>query len=198
MPNQPALKRARSEEQKDLRRRSILNAALELYESVGLDQVRVDAIARTAGIAKGTVYLYYQSREGIFIDIYEEAFADWLISFARRPDLADEGARQKIPHIIATHYLDNERFARLHSALGHGIWMRLNTQERADAIAVLKPGQDAFIDFLARSLGIAPKDAEERAKAVLAMLAGYSQTSLLYGEDKALLTAMIDRQLSAA
>lgn len=197
MASAPRVKRARNEAEKDLRRRAILNAALDLYETVGLNQVRVDAIARKAGIAKGTVYLYYKSREGIFIDIYEEAFADWLISFAKRPELSTTGARERIASIIAAHYLENTRFSRLHSALGHGIWTPLDDAEKTAAMEILQPGQDAFIDFLARALGISAKEAATRAKAVLAILAGYSQSSLLHGDDEALLTTMIDHQLRA-
>lgn len=197
MASTPALKRATNDAQKDLRRRAILNAALDLYEAIGLDQVRVDAIARNAGIAKGTVYLYYKSREGIFIDLYEEAFADWLISFAKRPELSKRGAKEEMATIIAAHYHDNQRFARLHSAVGPSIWSRLSEQEKDAAKEILRPGQDAFVDFLARALGIGAEDAQLRAKAVLAMLAGYSQSSLLFGEDLALLTLMIDRQLRA-
>ncbi|MGD1954231.1 MAG: TetR/AcrR family transcriptional regulator [Sphingomonadales bacterium] len=192
------MKRARSDAQKDVRRRGILNAALELYEDVGLDQVRVDAIAKRAGIAKGTVYLYYKSREGIFIDIYEEAFADWLIGFAKRPELSKSGAKEKIAAIIANHYLQDQRFHELHSGLGQGIWLKLTAREREDALAVLRPGQDAFVDFLSRALNIPNDDADRRAKAVLAMLAGYSQMSDIFGEDPELLTEMVGRQLLGA
>ena len=58
--------RARTEEAKEMRRDAILNAALlEFYEK-GLTGSRLDDVADRAGISKGTLYLYFSSKEDLF------------------------------------------------------------------------------------------------------------------------------------
>lgn len=191
-----AFKRARNEAEKDARRRKILNSALDLYEEMGLEQVRVDAVARRAGIAKGTVYLYFKSREAIFIELYEEAFADWLIGFARLPELSDTSAQDKIAAIIAQHFTSDIRFAALHSALAHGLWAKLNPEDKAAAAEVIEPGRYAFTDFLARVLKLPFAKAQRKAEAILALLAGYQAMSIVAGADALLLEEMIAKQLA--
>jgi len=189
-------KRARNQAEKDTRRRRILSAALELYEEVGLEQVRVDAIAKRAGIAKGTVYLYFNSREAIFIELYEEAFADWLIGFARLPALSAADAQEKTAPIIAEHFIRSETFAALHGALAHGLWSKLSPKDKAEAAEVIEPGRYAFTDFLARVLKLSFEDAKEKALGTLALLAGYNQLVIVSGPNPDLLTDMLRKQLS--
>jgi AcrR family transcriptional regulator len=49
----------------DVRRSEILAAAGELFQSQGFQNTPVDAIIRKAGIAKGTFYYYFKSKEDI-------------------------------------------------------------------------------------------------------------------------------------
>ena len=46
----------------DFRRSQILDAARQSFVARGLAGTTVDGIARTAGVAKGTVYLYFRSK----------------------------------------------------------------------------------------------------------------------------------------
>jgi AcrR family transcriptional regulator len=47
----------------DFRCRQILDAARQAFVRVGVADTSVDQIAKSAGIAKGTVYLYYKSKD---------------------------------------------------------------------------------------------------------------------------------------
>lgn len=49
----------------DFRRAQILDAARQNFIRHGVVDTTVDGIARTAGVAKGTVYLYYKSKDEI-------------------------------------------------------------------------------------------------------------------------------------
>src|SRR5262245_11068202 len=49
----------------DFRRSQILDAARKSFITRGLAGTTVDGIARIAGVAKGTVYLYYRSKEEV-------------------------------------------------------------------------------------------------------------------------------------
>ncbi len=46
--------------------RAILDAALRLFSQHGYRHTSVDEIATAAGIAKGTIYLYFESKEALF------------------------------------------------------------------------------------------------------------------------------------
>ncbi len=70
-------KRARDAAAKNERRRAILDAALSLFQAGDL-LPRVDDIAQQAGLAKGTVYLYFDSREEIYLCLVEEHFKQQL------------------------------------------------------------------------------------------------------------------------
>lgn len=50
----------------DAKREAILAAALELFGRYGFRRTSIDDIAREAGIAKGTVYLYVENKEALF------------------------------------------------------------------------------------------------------------------------------------
>ena len=54
------------------RREAIMDAAMEVFGTSGLDGASVEEIAHTAGIGKGTVYLYFKSKDEIFDAILAE------------------------------------------------------------------------------------------------------------------------------
>jgi AcrR family transcriptional regulator len=70
--------RARSPVQQERRRRQILAAARELFRDLAYEEVSLNGIARAAGLSKSSVYLYYQTREEIFLDIYLDSFRRWV------------------------------------------------------------------------------------------------------------------------
>jgi len=67
------LKRARAPEDKSQRRSAILRAAEGLLERrEAADCCSVELLARKAGLAKGTVYLYFRSREEVLLAVHEK------------------------------------------------------------------------------------------------------------------------------
>jgi AcrR family transcriptional regulator len=59
----------------DFRRSQVIAAARERFTKHGLEGTTMDGIAQAAGVAKGTVYLYYKSKEEIFRQILDEDLA---------------------------------------------------------------------------------------------------------------------------
>lgn len=57
------------------RRAAILDAAEEAFLAHGFAGARVEAIARAAGVAKGTVYLYFPSKAALFVGVVERIVA---------------------------------------------------------------------------------------------------------------------------
>jgi AcrR family transcriptional regulator len=51
------------------RRDAILRAALEEFSAHGFEAARLDDVARRAGIAKGTIYLYFRDKEALFQEL---------------------------------------------------------------------------------------------------------------------------------
>src|SRR6476661_5149737 len=51
------------------RRDSILAAALDEFSVRGFEATRVDDVARRAGVAKGTIYLYFRDKETLFQEL---------------------------------------------------------------------------------------------------------------------------------
>ena len=51
------------------RREAILSAALDEFSSRGFEAARLDDVARRAGVAKGTIYLYFRDKESLFLEL---------------------------------------------------------------------------------------------------------------------------------
>ena len=71
------------------RREDILKAAREVFKQDGYGKAHVAEIAERAGVAKGTVYLYFQSKQAILdalCDRYQEMIADALLPALQNPD----------------------------------------------------------------------------------------------------------------
>jgi AcrR family transcriptional regulator len=58
-------KQARTEAEREERMRSIRAAALDVFSAKGFAAARLDDIAKEAGVAKGTIYLYFASKEDL-------------------------------------------------------------------------------------------------------------------------------------
>ena len=54
------------------RRAEILDAALQLFSSKGFHDTTMEEVANAAGVAKGTIYLYFQSKEHLLLALKRE------------------------------------------------------------------------------------------------------------------------------
>lgn len=73
----PRYQRARREAEKAERRQAILAAAGALLRSTGFEAFSMSVLAEKAGIAKGTLYLYFQSREEVLLALYVDTLSAW-------------------------------------------------------------------------------------------------------------------------
>ena len=105
------MQRARSETAKLAREDSILTAAEILLRQSGYDAMTMQAVATAAGLAKGTLYLYFTSRESLVLAVHGRLFDRWIDQFAvYQPELAgfDGFCRD-----FARHYADDPLFLQL-------------------------------------------------------------------------------------
>ena len=59
----------RKEREREHRREDIITAAQKIFFSKGLPSATMDEIAETAELSKGTLYLYYKSKEDLFLAV---------------------------------------------------------------------------------------------------------------------------------
>ncbi len=68
----------RWERRKGARPQELLDAALDLFVERGFAATRLDDVARAAGVSKGTLYLYYCSKEELFKAVVRESVVPHL------------------------------------------------------------------------------------------------------------------------
>jgi TetR/AcrR family fatty acid metabolism transcriptional regulator len=54
------------------KRQRIINAAVKVFAENGFFNAKVSEIAREAGVANGTIYLYFQNKDDILISLFEQ------------------------------------------------------------------------------------------------------------------------------
>ncbi len=81
----------------------ILDAAIEAFAEVGYYQCQVSKIARLAGVADGTIYLYFKNKEDILVRLFQERMGDFIHDI--RSQLNDcHSTRERLKAIIKTHF----------------------------------------------------------------------------------------------
>lgn len=63
----------RKEREKQQRREEIIQAAEKVFYSMGLESATMDDIAAQAELSKGTLYLYFRSKEELFFEVARKA-----------------------------------------------------------------------------------------------------------------------------
>src|SRR5262245_4856604 len=100
-------RKSRPEPAAGAKRDAILRAAIDVFAERGYFNAQVADVARAAGGAAGTVYLYFQSKDDLLVSIFERTMREALARVrAAVADTTDPAERLR-------------RFARLHlSGLG--------------------------------------------------------------------------------
>jgi TetR/AcrR family fatty acid metabolism transcriptional regulator len=84
------------------KREAILKAATQVFARRGFFQAQVADIARAAGVAAGTVYLYFRSKDDLLVSIFErtmqETLAEGRAALAEAPD-----PRERLRRIARLH-----------------------------------------------------------------------------------------------
>jgi AcrR family transcriptional regulator len=81
------------------KRRQIMQGAGEVFLAQGFDAASMGAIARQAGVSKGTLYVYFKSKEELFESIVEEQCAqqaEGIFALDREQDI--EAALKRMGH----------------------------------------------------------------------------------------------------
>jgi len=92
------------------KRDRILLAATRVFARKGFHATRVSEVAKAAGVADGTIYLYFKSKDELLISIFEDR-VDHLLEAVRREMDALPNAQARLRRIIELQLglLDGER-----------------------------------------------------------------------------------------
>ena len=83
--------------------RQIIDAAVRVFARNGYYNSRVSDIAREAGVASGTIYLYFRTKDEILVSLFREKMAAW-VAFVRAEIAGEPDALAKIRRLVALHF----------------------------------------------------------------------------------------------
>ncbi|HXD22953.1 MAG TPA: TetR/AcrR family transcriptional regulator [Gemmatimonadaceae bacterium] len=99
------------------RPQQILDAALSVFAEHGIDAAKLEEIAARAGVSKGTIYLYFPSKEELFREVVRQRVGP-AIANADSASLSEETAEGQLKVFIARQWeclglQDSEGWIRL-------------------------------------------------------------------------------------
>lgn len=166
--------RARSAEQKELRRQAVLDAAEAYFQEVGYEAFSMAKLAQKSGVVKGTLYLYFKTREELFLTLYERSLARWGRVFMGY--LSDPLTSKEFAEALYTTALADGTFVplliRLEHVIEHNVAVdRLIRSKRAFIHQV-----EAIADLTSTSLGLDKGPAQEVVKTMGVLLIGATRS----------------------
>jgi AcrR family transcriptional regulator len=178
-----ALKKSQRKETMEIRRDSILRAARCVFARQGFADTVVDDIADQAGIGKGTLYLYFRSKE----DIYMAA----LLEDARRLNTATRERMQQVGSwqeqlrayvtVRMEHLETNQDFLRIYLAEFRGMMMR-NARIHCELYQVMRESEGLLAQAFAAAIArgeVREVDPELAAMTVVDLTRGLMERRLL-------------------
>ncbi|HEX9067411.1 MAG TPA: helix-turn-helix domain-containing protein [Ktedonobacterales bacterium] len=163
-----------------VKREAILRAARAIFVERGYESARMAEIAERAGVATGTIYLYFQGKEELVIALVEAfltRIAERVAPLFELPDISEAIERAVRTTIeLSESEADLLRLARLQVGLG-----RRDRQHRV-------PARDRLTDGLATMLRVRmdrgevrPYDPEALAELITALVEWVDEVCLISG-----------------
>ena len=197
--------RARSDEQREIRRQAILRVAAEMVAEMPVADLSLNELSRRVGLAKSNVLRYFESREAVLLELLDSAWRDWLARLAEAlPERVDAtaSASTRYPQIAATitaSLVDDRLFCELISVssavLEHNVSPDVARRYKLAAIA----NTTALADLVRDQLGeLSPEGATYFAGGTLVATTGIwpltqpSDAMLCVYEDPAMASLRLD------
>lgn len=94
-------RRARSEEQREIRRQAILETASSMLSDMPVSQISLNELSRRTGLAKSAMIRYFESREAVLLELLDGALRDWVTEIVTElsRDTYDGSAQQRADHL---------------------------------------------------------------------------------------------------
>ena len=81
----------------------IRTAAVRVFARDGFDRSSVKSVAEEAGIAVGSIYNHFESKDALLISIFEEEFSH-RIALVDRLKASQEPVRDQVEHLLHDHF----------------------------------------------------------------------------------------------
>lgn len=78
----------------------IVSAATRLFGSRRFDEVRLEDVAAEAGVAKGTIYLHYKSKDELYLSLLYEGFSRLVEKLTQRTLWDEDRAETRLAEIV--------------------------------------------------------------------------------------------------
>ena len=110
-PKASAAKAGAREARSAARRQAILAAALDEFSDRGFAATRLDDVAKRAGVAKGTIYLYFRDKESLFQDLVRDMLAPMIgiIEALGQADLPTSALSERIADLFVREVYETRR-----------------------------------------------------------------------------------------
>jgi AcrR family transcriptional regulator len=113
------MRRAVREDQKGQRRQAIMEVAWRMFQEKPFVEINILEVAQAAGLAKGTLYLYFATKEELFLSIQEEQFGFWFDVVDQELGREEQLTREQIVEHLTISLAERPAFLRL-LAITHG------------------------------------------------------------------------------
>ena len=154
-------------------REQILNAALQLFAEQGYHKTKISDIVKAVGVAQGTFYWYFQSKESIALEMIENG-REKLLQFIAQGYRQSGGTVQDAVHASEKLFEDFFTFSEKNKALMVLLFKGIETEESVHyAIEETRERlEEAFQQNIKRAmeLGILPKKDPNLESALLMSL----------------------------
>ena len=112
--------RARSDDDKRARRRQILDQAMALWDERTFTTLTMVEVAERCGLAKGTLYLYFPTKEALLLALLEDLLIEWFDALDGALDRDDRWDTARLARVIVAVTAERSALTRL-LAIGEGI-----------------------------------------------------------------------------
>jgi AcrR family transcriptional regulator len=128
----------RKEREKEQRRNLILDAAEKVFFSKGIDSSTMDEVAEEAELSKGTLYLYFKSKEDIRFAIFQRG-ADILNDLMRKNLIPSQNGKEQLISLGRTFILFSKQFSN---------YFRLFIEIQTSNMENLNIGNEVFENYV--------------------------------------------------
>ena len=123
--------------------KQIIEAAVEVIAEYGYHQAQVSKIAKKAGVADGTIYLYFKNKEDILISLFQEKMGEMIDNIQSEITSADS-ASDKLYVLVKKHF--ENLTTNIHLAIVTQLELRQSNKELRIKINEVLKGYLQLID----------------------------------------------------
>ena len=150
--------RARSEEQREIRRRAILDTTAAMLDEMPVAEVSLNELSRRVGLAKSNVLRYFESREAVLLELMDDFLGTWLVALADElaagidtSATSDVRARQLaevLSRSLANRVVLCDLFGAQGGVLEHNVSIEVVKRHKRASLARLAATSDLFLVYL--------------------------------------------------